>query len=93
MSAKHTPGPWTAKVVHFNGAGAILGPDNKGVACISAAVRREENESNLRLIAAAPDLLAALQRIVRARQDGAIHPDDPCIDAARAAIAKAKGEA
>ncbi|MHB0785594.1 hypothetical protein [Bradyrhizobium sp. 5.13L] len=62
---KHTPGPWHASPTHngrafdigaANGANIALvsGPDENGA---------EEFEANARLIAAAPKMLAALQRI------------------------------
>lgn len=59
-----------------------------------------EQEANARLIAAAPDLLAALERIVSwydgSTTDEMVHreprKDPPRITAARAAVAKAKGE-
>jgi len=48
------------------------------------------NEADARLIAAAPDLLAALEDVVQMYQPAY---DPPFIERARAAIAKAKGEA
>jgi hypothetical protein len=47
----------------------------------------EENAANARLIAAAPDLLAALEVIVKICDRNTVE-----FDSARAAIAKAKGE-
>lgn len=44
--------------------------------------------ANARLIAAAPELLAALERVVEC----AVDPRSPAMDAARAAIARAKGQ-
>jgi len=61
------------------------------VANVSA---RPCNEANARLIAAAPDLLAALETIVKSLADqddeGMIEHVEPMV-AARAAIAKATG--
>jgi hypothetical protein len=48
-----------------------------------------EARANARLIAAAPDLLAALERLERLSWS-ALAPDDPVRVSARAAIAKAK---
>ena len=82
--AKHTPAPWVT-IPEFNrwdweprrngGCVTIGGRDYHGMTCDDA-----------RLIAAAPDLLAALEAILRC--DCRFTQDD-----ARAAIAKAKGEA
>lgn len=96
---KHTPGPWTFKVeeyeeywcpeTHFNAGPAV------GI----------ESEADARLIAAAPELLEALQALVyeaeALRKDinelfvmrGIVPDKSPGpIEAARAAIAKATGE-
>lgn len=89
MSAKHTPGPWT------QGTSAI------GITCVwlDGLTEQEhkmgqshtwidcETESNARLIAAAPDLLDALQVML----DAAQHDITQECDIARAAIAKAIG--
>ncbi len=82
--AKHTPGPW-----RVGDAGrTIFQP--VGIKAVAYCDKTENFRANARLIAAAPDLLEALERIlgaargtmdeVRARHE------------ARAAIAKAKGE-
>lgn len=64
---KHTPGPWEA---HFDESYFVTGPDLGRVAMMmnlkgkyGLCGRRSGNESaaNCRLIAAAPDLLEALQ--------------------------------
>jgi hypothetical protein len=54
--AKHTPGPW-----HFE-AGRIWqrGDNPEPIACADTYPEETEREANARLIAAAPDLLAAL---------------------------------
>jgi hypothetical protein len=49
-----------------------------------------EARANARLIAAAPDLLAALERLERL-SGSAMMTDDPAREWARSAIAKAKG--
>jgi hypothetical protein len=70
MSA-HTPGPWKA---HFEEAYFVTGPDLGRVAMMmnlkgahGLGGRRSGHESaaNTRLIAAAPDLLAALRVLLR----------------------------
>ena len=74
MSEKHTPGPWvlSGKAKRQNGcsyfSGGIVGSDNTTVVVSSHYVgicgKKPANVSaNARLIAAAPELLAALRRI------------------------------
>jgi gentisate 1,2-dioxygenase len=89
--SKHTPGPW--KIVdawndHMvegqNGEEIIWQDGPHGTPTI--------NEANARLIAAAPDLLEALENLADYVDERA--GDNECrpIENARAAIAKAKGE-
>lgn len=93
---KHTPGPWAMpdsgqgriSKVKANGGwdGLIATAD-----CGDYARSRSEGLANARLIAAAPELLEALQGILSCVS---VRIDDPRIekfDAARAAIAKATG--
>jgi hypothetical protein len=93
---KHTPGPWTQSAVNPL---QIIGPGAVRIAeanCYGEAVllNRNEAEANARLIAAAPELLAALKRALNhVIMDGVHQTDAP---AARkqieAAIAKVQGE-
>jgi hypothetical protein len=77
MSAKHTPGPWEAVSERLHGTSSVAGrsPEVVKVGRKIAKVQRsldasikggrcEEAEANARLIAAAPELLDALQRVV-----------------------------
>jgi hypothetical protein len=90
MTAKHTPGPWTVQetTVSSNQCYCV----NSGKFCVArVGYGFEEGEEpqdrpNARLIAAAPDLLAAL--LPFAGTGG-----DRDFNAVRAAIAKATGEA
>ena len=85
MEAKHTPGPWKAT------ARRVTAPETEGRLALDVQINggnREDNKANARLIAAAPDLLVALQGVVRV----ADRKTDE-FDAARAAIAKATGSA
>lgn len=83
----HTPGPWK-----YNGWERVLpanGPQDGPNDICHVYQRRQPGEScdaNARLIAAAPELLAVLEAILKCDQ-----PE--IIDAAYAAIAKAKGGA
>ena len=101
MSAKHTPGPWKS---HFDEAYFVTGPDLGRVAmmmnlkgALGLGGRRSGSESaaNCRLIAAAPDMLAALQAY-DAWADKVLCRDSELSIVRRqmrAAIAKATGEA
>lgn len=85
--AQHTPGPWHA--MPFKGGETIYAADSHRVAeCLASGKHGEAAEANARLIAAAPELLAALQNILAANPDLAEVADE-----ARAAIAKATGGA
>lgn len=94
--SKHTPGPWfiedgrTKKIDHLN----VFHVNDKTPGAASSVIAKvtcrltwyEEQTANARLIAAAPDLLAALEAL---RERG--HTDATWMLAERA-IAKAKGE-
>lgn len=92
MSAKHTPGPW-----RWDGNVCDYDPENEAPWLVtemhSAVVLGGSincgNEANARLIAAAPDLLDALQAF--ATEIVPNNTDDPLWMSARAAIAKATG--
>ena len=77
-AAKHTPGPWFVDGVRF----VRQEPAPRHVICRLPTTR---NEGDARLIAAAPDLLAALIRCE------ACTTNDGVGQQARAAIAKATG--
>lgn len=98
MSAQHTPGPWTA-IVHADWPhrqdvyitaqqwGVI------GVVSIDPSLEHlvDAQRANLRLIAAAPDMLAALEDALEFLQDWEDLSGGPAARKARAAIAKATG--
>ncbi|WP_288254055.1 hypothetical protein [uncultured Hydrogenophaga sp.] len=99
MSAQHTPGPWFVskknplRVIESGPRALTLasaGTTGRGVTLDGAQC---EAEANARLIAAAPELLAALQEMLAVYgNDGHFHP--PAREAMRlasAAIAKATG--
>ena len=100
VSGKFTPGPWE---VHFLEDGGFEIHDRRTqwesiVLCTRypAAECKEEFAANARLIAAAPDLLAALEHArfaMRAPLDGwKGEVERAALDKAGAAIAKALGE-
>lgn len=84
MTARHTPGPWEyMSVTKSVWSGRAI--------CIMTGSRNHpdpEREANARLIAAAPDLLDALQGVLRVADRATAE-----FAAARAAIAKAEGGA
>lgn len=96
----YTEGPWTVEQ-DDDGSCGIVSPDSKYLAFTAGAKDTEAELLNARLIAAAPDLLAALEAVLRwARTSGT--GDSELVSAAltakefthaRGAIAKAKGEA
>lgn len=96
----HTPGPWralpevlTGGIHHVGGRSPIVMKEGRKIACVSRSLDArikdgpcKEAEANARLIAAAPDLLAALKLVV---EQGNL--DVWLAKQARAAIAKAEG--
>ena len=101
--SKHTPGPWAA-VTRTNAHIEIEAPSQPGyLAKKVATVSLTNHKANARLIAAAPDMkaelekqadtMAKLARTLRALGRGAIAEACDIAEAgARAAIAKAEGE-
>jgi len=91
MNAKHTPGPWTR-----NRAINTVDMGRYSVICPFGADSKKhvsEIDANMRIISAAPDLLAALEAIIKMIGPYAGQGRmDAEIAAARSAIAKAKGE-
>lgn len=101
MEAKHTPGPWFVDLdirpgMEWNNH--IVARDGDLRICFMAhggeyEDKQAEAEANARLIAAAPELLAALELLVKDVGDYEAW-QRPChaLDVAREAITKAKGE-
>ena len=86
MDPKHTPGPWQV-------VGSYIVADlTLAVAQVSGPNRadlRETRQANRRLIAAAPDLLAALLRCASYLEDLPFPEGRGALDQAQAAITKA----
>lgn len=61
MSTAHTPGPWH---IGMRPGPIVYGPKGEQVADLRGdLLPKDESAANLRLIAAAPDLLAALRAV------------------------------
>lgn len=91
---KHTPGPWVADKRWIRPQDGTI---NNGIAIVLDWPAHNDTvaDANARLLAAAPDLLAALNKIVdaaEARYSECGSDNHPAIAAARAAIAKATGD-
>ena len=84
MTTKHTPGPW-----HI--ANGVQIRSNRDQIAKIWMMRDGEGRENARLIAAAPDLLEALNELAACGAE-AWGEDRPCVKWAHAAIAKATGE-
>jgi hypothetical protein len=81
-NSKHTPGPWKQGSTHPENVSA-----GSALVCTTLSRGRfnDEQKANARLIAAAPDLLEALQTMLK-------HPDTMTAKlVAQAAIARAAG--
>ncbi len=86
--AAHTAGPWTADL-----DGEIIGPGGQSIAMV---LLNEQGAANARLIAAAPELVAALRELIVASDayDESAAADrriKTALDRARAILAKAEG--
>jgi hypothetical protein len=86
MNTKHTPGPWKVGHLGLRVVGDVRHGGMHGA--LQSTVAECEREADARLIAAAPELLAALQRIVREFDCGRT-PLATDLSIARAALAKA----
>lgn len=91
--SKHTPGPWTVNGCRVEAtSGAMVAGVFDGTN--ANVTDRDAEQANARLIAAAPELLESLESALYGVEGN--HPLDADIhswqDAARLAIAKAKGE-
>ena len=100
MSAKHTPGPWIPAKYgdygDYNGkCRVILGEGGDIRVAVVLGFNSEENQANTSLIAAAPDLFAALKALVHSLDEDDMKHDDQrkAFSASFKAIAKATGKA
>ena len=96
MTTQHTPAPWSVEIDHHTAAPEFIRAYVDGEMYDLASVLCDETgnaTANARLIAAAPDLLELARQVVLAadQNEGSIPAD--IVSGARAAIAKATGEA
>ena len=89
----HTQGPWAVSN-YYAGKASISGENWGGFATVVTRLDGDENEyseglANAHLIAAAPDLLAALTSALDALDDSGEYPETARL--ARAAITKSRG--
>ena len=83
--SKHTPGPWKKQV--------IAGRFYYKIYTDTEHIAETDKTENAQLIAAAPELLAALERVLEChRLKISLDTNAGAVEQARAAIAKAKGE-
>jgi hypothetical protein len=103
--SQHTPGPWTVTddwyIGHAHGGGTFA--EVKSCARVPTQAH-DEHRANARLIAAAPEMLAALRAILaepygcslcdsgKPRNPSKGHQADCPFEAARAAITRAEGK-
>lgn len=86
---EHTPGPWHSEW-QYEGKGSleVYGPEGQCVATVRQGA--DKHTANVRLIAAAPELLHVLKTFVHASQHGGVSVADH-IEQFIVAIAKAEG--
>lgn len=91
---KHTPGPWRVKIYKPYRSEAIIVNNDGEIASVDLACMPGA-EADAYLIAAAPDMLEALESIAPMLPHGVVDSDPQwaaAINAVRVAIKKARGE-
>ena len=91
----HTPGPWTLRPSRKSKGAHYIEGGNPGWLVAEVSGQGDSNEANSRVIAAAPDLLAALIGMVEVLQPAEVdfnEMEERVMAQARAAIKKARGE-
>lgn len=96
MNAQHTPGPWQYDEDSLRPGWYSIYHNGPLAYCGDTTAEPGDGEANARLIAAAPDLLAAARLTLRLLEDLTAEQysrgeDQPARDALRAAIEKAVG--
>lgn len=95
---QHTPGPWYCRSNPAQRYPVVFSGKTKVARAVTSKLSQHEIEANINLISAAPDMLAALERILYAHDNhgngAAMGEAILCrqyAEMARAAINKAKG--
>lgn len=92
-AAKHTPGPWTVAAPSIHRVYPHVVAQNGVIVCnVKSSSNRPQARHDARLIAAAPELLEALQNLVDRSGSAGLICGPALIKDARDAIAKATGE-
>lgn len=97
MSSKHTPGPWEVRTIDNSlgsvdtVGGVVTVAQAQEVSVADRNLGSPERKANARLIAAAPDLLEALQSLVACITSTRGPNADAALHASRLAILKATG--
>ncbi len=90
--SKHTTGPWSVAETRHGYDTVIRGPKGEPIALsLIGGYAKKEGGANSSLIAAAPDLLEALNWVIRNHYDAGV-VGARANDLARAAIARATGD-
>ncbi len=91
--SKHTPGPWSLPFITERPIQQeVFGPDERIARVeLPGNSRHDEQVANARLIAAAPELLDALEKLLHETDEGTQLCAREFAEQAKAAIAKAKG--
>ena len=90
---KHTQGPWTIHDGGMNMGWKIVADNEPKCRKNIASCGGQLRDGNAQLIAAAPDMLAALERVVEELTDSTDEVEEEIVKLAKAAIAKAEGGA
>ena len=97
--SKHTPGPWyyvggsDKRAAPYIRKEGDMVPGTMAIASVTGRGGVSESAANARLIAAAPELLAALKQLTGEVTDlERNRVRESAVDAARAAIARAEGK-
>jgi hypothetical protein len=96
VKTKHTPGPWAVETADDGDSQCVISTDSLYGDCV--AITRDlsqdfdTGEANALLIAAAPEILEALQRLADAVDSGNVGEQSLGALEAYRVIAKARGE-
>ena len=91
---KYTPGPWVARAWTSHAQTTVMAAERLIADCGGGGENLSDCEADARLIAAAPDLLAAVERLLLAHySDGIAYGGDHPAAEARRAVARAVGAA